>query len=115
MDGSVYLTLINMTYGDDARPAAVSLRLPDKNIRGEWQRLDLAQKNANVAAKTDITLGETVIDSQGKWKPKWINIAGGNANNLSAHIPPASASILHFIPAGQLAEEALYKTAKARN
>ncbi|MEI6078002.1 MAG: sialate O-acetylesterase [Verrucomicrobiota bacterium] len=113
--GSFYLTLINLTFGDDARPAEVSLRLPGKNIRGEWQRLDLAQKNANVAAKTGITLGEAVIDPQGKWKPKWINIEGGDPNNLSAHIPPASAAILHFIPAGRLAEDAISKTAKARN
>lgn len=114
-DGSVYLTLINMSYGDGARPAAVSLRLPGKNIRGEWQRLDLAQKNANVAAKTDITLGEAAIDPQGKWKPKWVNVEGGDANNLSAHIPPVSAAILHFIPTGQLADEARSETAKARN
>ena len=104
-----------MTYGDDARPAAVSLRLPDINIRGEWQRLDLAQKNANVAAKTDIMLGGASIDSQGAWKPKWINVEGGDANNLAVHIPPASAAILHFIPAGQMAATARSQTAKARN
>ncbi len=56
-DGSIYLALINKSYGDQAHPAAVSLQLPPGAGGGSWLRMDLAQRDQDVAAKTGVMLG----------------------------------------------------------
>ncbi len=70
-DGSIYLTLINKSYGDKAQPASVSLQLPQSAGPGTWQRMDLAQKDQDVAAKTGVMLGGASIDPQGIWSGQW--------------------------------------------
>jgi hypothetical protein len=98
-DGSIYLTLINKSYGDQAQPASVSLQLPKTTGAGTWQQMDLAQKNQDIAAKTDVTLGGAVIDAQGNWPGQWEKIDAGSSGNLTILVAPASATLLHFIPA----------------
>jgi hypothetical protein len=95
-NGSVYLTLINKSYGDKAQPASVSLQLPPGTGSGAWQRMDLIQKDQDVAAKTDVMLGGAAIDPQGIWLGQWKGIEGGNSGNLTVQVVPASATILHF-------------------
>ena len=97
-DGSIYLTLINKSYGDNAQPAAVSFQLPTGSVPGKWQRMDLIQKNQDVAAKTDIMLGDAAINSRGIWSGQWKKIAGDSSGNLAVQVAPASATILHFAP-----------------
>ncbi|MGO8764060.1 MAG: hypothetical protein ACLQSR_02865 [Limisphaerales bacterium] len=98
-DGSIYLTLINKSYGDQAQPASVSVQLPPSTASGAWQRMELTQKNQDVAAKTDITLGGAAIDAQGNWAGQWNKIEGGGSGGLSISVAPASAMILRFIAA----------------
>jgi hypothetical protein len=98
-DGSIYLTLINKSYGDQAQPASVSLQLPAGTKAGTWQQLDLAQKDQDIAAKTGITLGGAAVDPQGIWPGQWEKITGGNSGNVTVKIAPAAAAILHFAPA----------------
>jgi hypothetical protein len=98
-DGSIYLTLINKSYGDKAQPAAISLQLPSSTSSGAWQRMDLAQKDQDVAAKTDVTLGGAAITPEGTWPGQWHKIESASANNLNLQVPPASATILLFSPA----------------
>jgi len=98
-DGSVYLTLINKSYGDKAQPASVSLQLPQSTGSGAWQRMDLVQKDQDVAAKTGVMLGGAAIDPQGIWPGQWKKIEGGDSGNLTVQVAPASAMILHFSPA----------------
>jgi hypothetical protein len=98
-DDSIYVTLINKSYGDKAQPASVSLQLPQSTGSGAWQQMDLAQKDEDVAAKTDVMLGGASIDPQGIWSGQWKKIEGGNSNNLTVQVGPASATILHFSPA----------------
>jgi len=98
-DGSIYLTLINKSYGDKAQPASVSLRLPPGTGSGAWQRMELMQKNRDVAAKTDIMLGGASITPQGIWPGQWNTIEGANSGSLTVQVTPASATLLHFSPA----------------
>ena len=65
-DGTLYVTLINKSFGDKAQPASVQLQLPAGTKAGTWQRLDLVQKDNDVTAMTGITLGGAPIDPQGK-------------------------------------------------
>jgi hypothetical protein len=98
LDGSIYLTLINKSYGDQAQPASVSLQLPNDTTSGAWQRMDLLQGNQDVAAKDGISLGGAAIDSDGDWAGQWKKIDDSNSGNLTVTVAPASATILHFSP-----------------
>jgi hypothetical protein len=104
-DGSIYVTLINKSFSDQAQPASVSLQLAHGPDSGTWRRLDLAQKDQNVAAKTGIMLGVVAVNSQGIWAGRWKKIKGGNDGNLTVQVAPASAGILRFSPARGLVEE----------
>ena len=97
-DGSLYVTLINKSYGDKAQPASVALQLPAGTASGTWQRLDLAQKDNDVSAMTGITLGGAPIDPQGTWSGQWQPLAAGNAGNLAVQVAPTSAMILCLTP-----------------
>ena len=97
-DGSTYVTLINKSFGNEAQPASVSLRMLQSTGSGAWQRMDLAHKNQDVAAKTDITLGGSSVDPQGIWSGQWGKIKDSNSGNLTIQVAPASATILHFAP-----------------
>jgi hypothetical protein len=98
-DGSIYLTLINKSFGDKAQPASVLLQLPQITGSGTWQRMDLVQKHTDIAAKTGVMLGGVFIDPQGTWSGRWKKIKGGKPGNLTVQVAPASATILHFSPA----------------
>jgi len=109
-DGSVYLTLINLTYGDHAHAADVNIHLPHDSATGVWQRINLQQENGNIGAKSGITLGEGNINHQGKWSGKWITFASGNATNVVAVVAPSSAAILRFTPESKVAQNAFQKS-----
>jgi len=98
-DGSIYLTLIDKSFGDKGQPASVSLRLPQSMGSGAWQRMDLVQKNQDVAANTGVMLGGASINSQGIWNGKWKRIKGSGSSNPIVQVAPASATILRFSPA----------------
>jgi hypothetical protein len=98
-DDSIYVTLINKSYGEKAQSAAVSLQLLKTVEVGTWQRMDLLQQNNDVAAKTGVMLGGGSVDTQGNWMGEWKRVESGNTNSLTVQLAPASAALLHFIPA----------------
>ena len=92
-DGSLYVTLINKSYGDHAQAAAVTLQLPP-GVNGDTaEEMNLTQANQDVAAKHEITLGGVAIDAQGIWDGQWAKIKNGSK---SIEVAPASAKILRF-------------------
>jgi hypothetical protein len=97
-DGSIYVTLINKSYGGQAQSASVSLQLPQGMVSGAWRRMDLVQKDQDVAAKTDVMLGGASVNPQGIWAGQWTAVDGGNSGSQTVQVAPASATILHFSP-----------------
>ena len=97
-DGSIYLTLINKSFGDEAQLASVSVALPKNMDSGSWQRMDLVQQDQDIAAKTGVMLGGTVIDPQGNWNGQWEKLEGSNSGGPTVQVSPASATILLFSP-----------------
>jgi hypothetical protein len=97
-DGSIFVTLINKSYGAHAQSASVALQLSPSTNPGAWQRLDLMQQDQDVAAKTGVSLGGAAIDSQGTWSGQWKKIEDGSAGNLIVPVAPAAATILRFSP-----------------
>ena len=98
--GIVYLTLINKSYDAHAETAAVALQLPTNVGAVNWQRMELSQKNQEVAAKTGVTLAGVAVDSQGKWAGQWQNIESAPDKKMTVQVSPASAVILRISPAG---------------
>jgi hypothetical protein len=94
--GSIYLTLINKSYGATAQTAEISCQLPKNAGPGAWQRMDLAQMDQDVAAKTGITMGGAEVGPQGIWTGKWKRLEAGDSGDLKIQVAPASAAVLHF-------------------
>jgi len=95
-DGSVYVTLINKTFADKAEPLLVSLHLPKGVGASGARRMDLAQKDNDVAAQTDITLGGASINAEGVWTGQWEAAETGLTQNPTIKVAPTSATIVHF-------------------
>ena len=95
-DGSIYMTLINKSYGGKAQPARVTLELPQGASAGAWQRMDLIQKDHDVAAKAGVELGGASISPQGDWSGRWKKVRAGHFGNATVKVAPASATILRF-------------------
>ncbi len=98
--GVVYLTLINKSYDAHAETAAVSLQLPTNMGAVKFQRMELSQKNQDVAAKTDVLLGGVAVDPQGNWAGQWQDIAAASDKTMTVQVSPASAIILRCSPVG---------------
>ena len=96
-DGSVYLTLINKSYGDKAQPALVSIQLPEGMTPGKWRRMDLVQREQDVAAKSGVILGGASVDPQGIWAGRWEKVKGRDSKKRTVQVAPASATILHIL------------------
>jgi hypothetical protein len=98
-NGSYYVTLINKSYADSARPADASFQLGQNAVAGSWKRMDLAQEQQDVAAKTGVTLGGSGINPDGVWTGKWKKVKHAGSSSLTIEVAPASALLLHFSPA----------------
>ena len=97
-DGSIYVTLINKSYGDKPPPASVSLQLPKGMALETWQRMDLVQNEHDISAKTGVRLGGASVNQQGIWSGQWEKIKGDNSDYLTIQVEPASAAVLRFSP-----------------
>jgi hypothetical protein len=97
-DGSFYVTLINKSYGTNARPASVFVQLLPTPESGTWRRMDLVQKQQDIAAKTDVTLSGASVNAKGIWHGKWKKVRHASSSDLTIEVPPASAAILRFSP-----------------
>ena len=96
-DGNSYLiTIINKSHGPQNELVLVSINLPQNTGPGSWERLDLIQKTGDIAAKSDIILGDSLISPDGAWKGSWQPIAGATSGTISITVQPASATILRF-------------------
>lgn len=95
-DGSVYVTLINQSYGEQAQTADVVIQLPSDVAAKTWERMDLTQKHDDIAAKSDVTLGGASINPTGIWLGQWQKIEAGHSGSPTIQVAPASATILHF-------------------
>ena len=95
-DGSIYVTLINKSYGPKAQPATVTLQLPAGTASGTWQRLDVVQKDNDISAMTGITLGGAPLDPQGTWSGKWQPVPADGGGTPTIQVAPTSATILRL-------------------
>ena len=94
---TLYLTLINKSFGVDAQAVDADVTFPTASAAGHWQYMNLTQKTADITAATDVAL-QAPIDSQGNWTGSWQIMPGTPATgDLHVHVPPASAILLRDI------------------
>ncbi len=93
-DKQIYVTIINKEHGDTARDADVSLIAGAGFNHGRV--MSLTAPNDDVASKTGVTLGGSVIESDGSWNGKWTDLARADAGSYTLKIPAASASIIEL-------------------
>ena len=84
------IVLLNKTHGAGARP--ITVNIGGATAKAGWQSMTLEQASADIAAKTDVRLGDAPIDQTGKWDGKWSDVPAGEG--LSVTIKPTSAMLL---------------------
>lgn len=90
------IILLNKTHGAGAQP--ITVNLGGATAKGGWQSMTLEQASADIAAKTDVTLGGSAVDSKGNWNGKWTDVPAGDGR-LTVTIKPTSAMLLRAMPA----------------
>ena len=93
-DGSVYVTLINESYGPKAQDAAISLVI-DGITPASISSLALTQEKNDVAGKDGVLLGGKSITTDGLWAGQWTKLSVDLSKPIVT-VPPASALLLHF-------------------
>ena len=97
-NGTFLVTLNNKTFGDSGQDVKVSVHLPETVTAGRWERLDLVQKNHDVAATSGVLLGGSPVTPAGIWSGKWAAIPGEKSGQIEVVVPKTSAAILRFTP-----------------
>ena len=96
-DGDTYLvTVVNKEHAPQELPVQVTLSLPKNSGEGMWERLDLVQKSGDIAASSDISVGEAPISPGGLWNGHWKVLSKMGTGTIKVDILPASASIFRF-------------------
>ena len=97
-DGSLYVTIINKSYGGNALPSKVSI-----NSNKAYSRitvLPLCAATPDVSATTGVTLGGKTIGRDGAWNGTWTQITPEKSGSLEITVQPASALIVHLSKLG---------------
>ncbi|MDB5800711.1 MAG: hypothetical protein JWL63_1650 [Rhodocyclales bacterium] len=91
-DGSLYVTLINKSFGSGASNAKVTINPGAIYAAGQvW----LMQAPANnIAAKTGMTLGGAAILGDGTWSGAPGAVPHGTGQSFTITVPPASAAVV---------------------
>lgn len=95
-DGSnIYVAAANKSHGNAGETGIVTFQLPVDIEKGKWYRMDLEQKDSDIAAKTGVSLGGSDISPRGKWHGKWEKLKDDEPN-LTVTINPATEVLLWF-------------------
>jgi hypothetical protein len=94
-EGRIHIALINRSYGDNRQTMTVSLQLPSQAKAGSWDRMDLAQQDSDVAAKSAIHLGGAEIDADCNWNGVWRPMPG-RGSPFTVTVGSASVALLRF-------------------
>ena len=86
------VTIINKEHGAEQQSANVIINAAGIGERG--QVIFLNSPNANVSAKTGVTLGGAEIEDNGSWNGKWTPLKADKTSRCTVIVPAASAAIV---------------------
>lgn len=93
-NNQVCVTLINKTYGKDARNVSVEIEAP--GYAGRAKMMFLESRGHNVFATSGISLGGARIEDRGSWKGKWTPVRGSGDDRYGLALPHSTAAILEI-------------------
>jgi hypothetical protein len=96
-DGNLSVTLINRDHGAAAEPAMIRFSVNGGKPKGTGESITLLAPQADVRAKSGVTLGGAAVTPDGNWTGKWQSLlasAFAEDGMVSITVPPASAMIL---------------------
>jgi hypothetical protein len=92
--------VLNKTAGVAGRSVELTLKLPGARRRGHWDRLDLVQAQADLAAREGVSVGSAAIGPDGHWTGGWRKL-DNRGSGLNATVEPASAAWFRFVTGSQ--------------
>ncbi len=96
-DKGLCVTLINKEHGAVGRSAEVTINVGAPYVHGEMMLLTAPQ--ADVAAKSGVTLGGAAIKDDGSWTGAWSPVAARSAPGaFTVTVPTATAAIVKLSP-----------------
>lgn len=96
LDGqTTYLTIINKTSGDGAQVANITLDSKSLSSGGTWSRMDLIQRESDIAAKEGISMGGSEISTNGNWTGKWSPLIAPVKHEIKVN--PSTAALLRCV------------------
>ena len=95
-DRTLSLTVINKSFGDNARAANISL-----SIKGyqAGKMIMLSAPDGDIAAQSGVSLGGSGIDIVGNWSGKWKPLAPFDEGKFQCVVPATSAVVIVLNPA----------------
>jgi hypothetical protein len=95
-DKNIYVTLINLARGAEAKPEKVTFGLNNPEYKS-GDVIRLAAPDNDVTAMSGETLGGSAISDAGAWTGSWKPLkATDGESSLSVELPPASAAIVRL-------------------
>lgn len=94
-DKTLFVTLINKSFGVNGQNHSVTLAANGKLSRGEV--MFLMAPDCNVAAQEGVTLGDSKIASDASWHGRWTPLPAPNINGqFTLSLPTASAAVVRL-------------------
>ena len=91
-DNSLYVTLINKSFGSSASNAKVTINPGATYAAGQvWF---MQAPSNSITAKTGVTLGGASILGDGTWSGASVTVAHGTGQSFTITVPPASAAVV---------------------
>jgi hypothetical protein len=92
-DKATTVTVINKEHGANARGASVTV---NAGRASKASILFLKAASGDVAADSDITVGNAAIDKDGTWSGTWTPLRAGPDGHYTVTLPAASAALIKF-------------------
>ena len=95
-DGTISVTVINKTHGDDARKLRARVLLGSPLASPEAMAIFLTARGGNIAAdSSEVSLGGAQIQPDGSWSGHWAPVKADQSKGIVAiTMPPASAVVI---------------------
>jgi hypothetical protein len=93
-DKNIYVTLINKTWGKNARAEKISIETGDKNYKNV-EVMFLAAPGNEITTTDGETLGDSRISNDAKWSGSWKSLSASGSNAV-VELPPSSAAVVRL-------------------
>lgn len=97
-DHTLFVTVINKTHALGIKDTDMVLNVPSPTVVSQAEAIFLRSTNSDLAAESDITLGDGTLKKDGSWNGMWtpLGTSSGNKNEVATSLPPLSAVVIRM-------------------